>query len=130
MLLRAKSIISHGKWGKWLADNCSCERGISMTTAERWMRLASKSSVLTDLDKRQGLMHAYGLIGILPDRQPQKSGTGTADVSIFDELVDRSALSAQRLATQLDVDLEDIPAERRQRVKEALRPIVEVYERL
>ena len=47
-LSQAKEKIGHGKWEKWLNDNC---REISARTAQRYMKLADSSEVRAALGK-------------------------------------------------------------------------------
>ena len=45
---QAKEKVGHGKWEKWLNDNC---RDISARTAQRYMKLADSPEVRTELGK-------------------------------------------------------------------------------
>jgi hypothetical protein len=47
-LCQAKEKVGHGKWEKWLNDNC---RDISARTAQRYMKLADSPEVRTELGK-------------------------------------------------------------------------------
>jgi len=47
-LSQAKEKVGHGKWEKWLTDNC---RSISGRTAQRYMKLADSSEVRNALGK-------------------------------------------------------------------------------
>ena len=47
-LSQAKEKIGHGKWEKWLTDNC---RNISGRTAQRYMKLADSQEVRNALGK-------------------------------------------------------------------------------
>jgi len=47
-LTQAKEKVGHGKWEKWLNDNC---RDISARTAQRYMKLADSSEVRNELGK-------------------------------------------------------------------------------
>ena len=47
-LSQAKEKVGHGKWEKWLNDNC---RDISARTAQRYMKLADSPEVRTELGK-------------------------------------------------------------------------------
>jgi hypothetical protein len=47
-LTQAKEKVGHGKWEKWLTDNC---RNISGRTAQRYMKLADSSEVRNALGK-------------------------------------------------------------------------------
>jgi hypothetical protein len=47
-LCQAKENVGHGKWEKWLNDNC---RDVSARTAQRYMKLADSPEVRTELGK-------------------------------------------------------------------------------
>jgi hypothetical protein len=47
-LSQAKESVGHGKWEKWLKDNC---RKISARTAQRYMKLADSPEVRAELGK-------------------------------------------------------------------------------
>ena len=47
-LSQAKEKVGHGKWEKWLNDNC---RDISARTAQRYMKLADSPEVRAELGK-------------------------------------------------------------------------------
>src|SRR5207248_10422997 len=47
-LCQAKEKVGHGKWEKWLNDNC---RDISVRTAQRYMKLADSPEVRAELGK-------------------------------------------------------------------------------
>jgi hypothetical protein len=47
-LSQAKEKVGHGKWKKWLSDNC---RAISERTAQRYMKLAESPEVRAELGK-------------------------------------------------------------------------------
>jgi DUF3102 family protein len=47
-LCQAKEKVGHGKWEKWLNDNC---RDISVRTAQRYMKLADSPEVRTAMGK-------------------------------------------------------------------------------
>ena len=47
-LCQAKEKVGHGKWEKWLTDNC---RNISARTAQRYMKLADSPEVRAALGK-------------------------------------------------------------------------------
>ena len=47
-LSQAKEKVGHGKWEKWLNDNC---RDISARTAQRYMKLADSPGVRAELGK-------------------------------------------------------------------------------
>ena len=47
-LTQAKEKVGHGKWVKWLNDNC---RDISVRTAQRYMKLADSPEVRAELGK-------------------------------------------------------------------------------
>ena len=47
-LCQAKEEVGHGKWEKWLNDNC---RDISVRTAQRYMKLADSPEVRTAMGK-------------------------------------------------------------------------------
>jgi len=47
-LTQAKEKVGHGKWEKWLTDNC---RNISARTAQRYMKLADSPEVRAALGK-------------------------------------------------------------------------------
>ena len=47
-LCQAKENVGHGKWEKWLNDNC---RDISVRTAQRYMKLADSPEVRTAMGK-------------------------------------------------------------------------------
>jgi hypothetical protein len=47
-LSQAKEKVGHGKWKKWLNDNC---RAISERTAQRYMKLADSPEVRAELGK-------------------------------------------------------------------------------
>ena len=47
-LSQAKEKVGHGKWEKWLNDNC---RAISARTAQRYMKLEASSEVRAALGK-------------------------------------------------------------------------------
>jgi hypothetical protein len=45
LLTEAKCLLKHGQWLPWLHNNC----GLSERSAQRYMRLASKSAIVADL---------------------------------------------------------------------------------
>jgi len=47
-LCQAKEKVGHGKWEKWLNDNC---RDISARTAQRYMKLADSPEVRAEIGK-------------------------------------------------------------------------------
>lgn len=65
-LNEAKQIVGHGKWLKWLAENC---KKISEDTAQRYMKLA-KTAHVRNLKDAKSLRQAYILVGIIPEITP------------------------------------------------------------
>lgn len=64
-LIRAKEIVGHGQWLKWV----EAELPIARATVGRYITLASNYSELSNLDSDSGLWKAYVRLGICADRR-------------------------------------------------------------
>lgn len=123
LLCKAKQITGHGKFLKWVADNCP---DISERTARNWM-LLSKRKHIADLEEGPGLRQAYIACGILPEPKKLEQGIGTASIDFWAQFTDRF----NPIAKLLDgISAEDAPQETRDAIKERLKPLVEFYESL
>lgn len=72
--------MTRGRFGKW-RDGMAVETGISVRTAQNWMKLADQSSdVRAFLVPGGSLMSAYRATGVLPDPVPStEDGDDDAD---------------------------------------------------
>lgn len=81
----AKALVGHGKWLKWLAANC---KGVSDTTAQRYMKIA-KNSHVNYLTECTSLRQAYILTGAIKaghlDKNPDESPTPDENEPAKDE---------------------------------------------
>jgi hypothetical protein len=74
-LSQAQEKVGHGKWVKWLNDNC---RDISVRTAQRYMKLADSPEVRAELGKNDtvsllSLRKALALANRKPKKDPKPS---------------------------------------------------------
>lgn len=71
----AKALVGHGNWLKWLAENC---KGVSDSTAQRYMKIA-KTAHVKYLKECTSLRQAYILTGAIKaghlDKNPDESPT-------------------------------------------------------
>lgn len=127
LLLRVKKLVGHGKWLRWLADNCP---EISDSTAQNWMRVASNPQVLGNLEGFNSLKQLYQAVGIMP--LPQKANTLSLPVvDIYSTVASNVAKKIQSGCSLLnDVPINEWPQEQRDALKEKLKPAVQLYEQL
>jgi len=59
-LLRVKEIVKHGRFEKWVKENC---KAITDRTARRYMSLANRTHVSDLLGTSGGLRQAYIALG-------------------------------------------------------------------
>lgn len=129
LLNQAKDILKNEKrWGRWMLDNCG---NIHQTTANRWMRLASQAHVL-DLDSCKSVRQAYIACGIIPEpTKPTAGAIGTGEVDIIEVFNGQVQQRIHRVCSYIDqVKVEDMPEAQRIRLKEALKPLIELIEKL
>jgi hypothetical protein len=74
-LCQAKDKVNHGKWEKWLVDNCA---EISKRTAQRYMKLADSQAVRDVMGKNDtasflSLRSALALANRKPGQEPKPS---------------------------------------------------------
>ena len=70
-LCQAKEEVGHGKWEKWLNDNC---RDISVRTAQRYMKLADSPEVRAELGKNDTVSYLSLRAALaLANRNPKQS---------------------------------------------------------
>jgi len=122
MLDQAKRLIGHGRWLKWLSDNCS---EIDERTAQNWMRL-SKTKHVSDLENFANLRQAYIACGILPEPEAKTKAIGTGMVDIIEVFAGNITKHISRIYTVLDgVDVQSIPQEKRVEIKAKLSELQE-----
>lgn len=131
-LILAKGELEHGEFRKWLVS-CGIvgddERQFNYITVTRWMKLARFAELNPDaLEKAQTITQAYRLAGILPDPETQSSGgNGAGSGSLVLQLAKVERSLTMQLAAR---PLEQWASEDRAILRERLRPMVELYERL
>lgn len=116
IMTKAKDLVGHGNWEKWLLDNCP---DIAEITARRWMRLAKGSHVI-DLKDCQSIRQAYLACGIIPRGGKKVKHLGTAEVDVFDCFVSE----VTRLVDKIDgLDLSKVPTDRKDEIRTKLKEI-------
>lgn len=127
LLIKAKTLVGHGKWEKWLLDNCG---DISQMTATKWMRLAKLNHGL-DLSNCQTLRQAYIACGILPEPKKTERAIGTAEIDIFVSFVSQIVRDCDRIEELAQgVDLAQMPEERKAEARAAIAKVKELEGRL
>lgn len=127
LLAKAKRIVGHGGWLKWLSDNCP---SIDERTARNWMTLSKRKNV-SDLTNAKNITAAYRAVGMLPEPSAEKKGIGTAPVDIFARLFlrfDKGLGPVIEIAA--DIDPQDMPPEQRHALLEKAQPMVEFIDRV
>jgi hypothetical protein len=128
-LARVKAKLEHGKFLKWLADNCP---KINEKTAQRWMKLANGARV-SDLSDAKSITDAFRIVAEVQggvDKE-EKRALGTAAVDLYCELAAKLAKKAQGVIDVVaDVEAEELPIERREQVRLALQPLVNLGARM
>ena len=102
-LCQAKEEVGHGRWEKWLNDNC---RDISVRTAQRYMKLADSPEVRTAMGKNDtvsslSLRAALALANpkTKPDPQPSEE-YDRAENKLVEKLEALSPDTAEGAATE------------------------------
>jgi hypothetical protein len=102
-LCQAKGEVGHGKWEKWLNDNC---RDISVRTAQRYMKLAESPEVRTAMGKNDtvsslSLRAALALANrnSKPDPKPSEE-YDRAETKLVEKLEALSPDTAEAAATE------------------------------
>ncbi len=123
LLAKAKRVIGHGSWLKWLSDNCP---DISDTTATRWMKLGeANNSQLKNLNRAKNLTQAYRAIGIIPESLTEPKALGTATVDEKDRFAINITKKAYAIfAVTEDFIIDDIGDENLEKMKKALQPVI------
>lgn len=128
-LSRVKAKLEHGKYLKWLADNCP---KVSEESARRWVRLADRSR-MTDLTDARSITDAFRIVAEVQggaDKE-EKRALGTAAVDLYCELAAKAAKRAQGFIDVVkDVSPEELPPERMHEFRLALRPLVDFGARM
>jgi len=77
IMLRAKEILPHGEFMKWLDEHSD----ITHMTATRWMKLAKITNVLDLISNPniKNISDAYRATGILPEPEPKEHSGETED---------------------------------------------------
>jgi hypothetical protein len=124
---KAKGIVGHGNWLKWLRENCP---EIDERTAQNWMRI-SNTKHISDLTSAKNITAAYKAIGIIPEVEAKRRPIGTASIDIFAALL---AKFDRGLGPIIDIahgiDPQDMPTEQRHALLERTKPMVEFVERV
>lgn len=125
-LKEAKQNVGHGRWLSWLS-NSNHGWNISDETARKWMKLADIP--IEALESIQSLKQAYLALGILPTNE-REPGSQTAHPE-----GQRWLSSILKAWENLSVTIErkpiaDWPDSQRVTLKEKLRPMAELYQRL
>ena len=125
-LNEAKTIVGHGRWLLTLKERCPA---LSHDTASKYMRLANFAHE-RNLESCHGLRQAYLICGILPE--PEAYDRPPEPPTPAERLMMRRVLSFTTwFKGKLDAArLDALEAQERAKMKEELRPLVEVYERL
>jgi hypothetical protein len=122
-LNEVKEALGHGKWLAWFKRHCP---RISIETARRWMRFAKRAHV-TDLESYEGRRQALLATGVLPEPQPDPAEEAK-QVNFTPAMVTRWASSfTRRIAHEAVLSW---PEEDRNEVRETLRPLVELFQKL
>ena len=129
ILLKVKSMLGHGKWLKWLSDNCE----ISHDVASDLMNFASSRN-LGDLNDYKSLSEAFRDVGILPKQKPQIQAIGTGTVDITQVFVSKLTKQCRSILSRThEIDMPSLPEASKEElravfreVEEAFKPIIEV----
>lgn len=112
-LCQAKGEVGHGKWEKWLNDNC---RDISVRTAQRYMKLADSPEVRAEIGKNDtvsslSLRAALALANRNPKPNPKPSEEyDRAESKLVEKLEALSPDTADAAATETVGRLRDAVA--------------------
>lgn len=127
-LIEAKTAVGHGRWYEWLANP---NHGFDLTseTARKYMSLAAFVNRGGSLEDVQGMRQAYIAAGILtePHREQGAHSQGERSQSWLSWTM-KLTEEFQRLSDHGGIA--SIEEGERATMKEKLRPIVEIYERL
>jgi hypothetical protein len=127
LLEKAKSLVGHGKWEKWLLDNCG---DISQMTATKWMKLAKLNHGL-DLENCASLRQAYITCGILPEPSTKLKAIGTAEVDPFATFVSQISKVCDRIESLTDgIDVRAMPETRKDEIRTAIAKVKELEGKL
>jgi hypothetical protein len=126
LLTKAKKIIEHGSWLKWLADNCP---DISCDTAQRWMALA-KTAHVRNLTEAKNISEAYRAIGIIEDREVEPKGIGTAPVDMIAQFIRKFDRLGPVIEVSGTIDPNGMSVEQRQRLLSKAQPMIEFVDRV
>ena len=101
-LSQAKEKVGHGKWEKWLNDNC---RDISTRTAQRYMKLAESPDVRAQLGKNDtvsvlSLRAALALANRKPKSHQPSEEYDRAEKRLVEKLEALSPDTAEAAATE------------------------------
>jgi hypothetical protein len=101
-LCQLKERVGHGKWEKWLNDNC---RDISARTAQRYMKLADSPEVRAELGKNDtvsvlSLRKALALANSEPKVQAPSEEYDRAENKLVEKLEALSPDTAEAAATE------------------------------
>jgi hypothetical protein len=122
---KARKDVGRGDWQLWVESNCPM---ISYSTATRWMKLSEiKERDGIDVECASSVRQAYILAGLLPEPE---GGSGKSESAACNYLVHVSRLE-RALRTQLQsAPLASWAASDRDALRDRLRPLVEIYNRL
>lgn len=126
-LLRLKRAVGHGNFLIKLQRDCP---DITPRTAQNWMRVASNTKIISHLEDYNNLTELYRAVGILPE--PKKlTNQFPGDIDILDVVTKRlgSRVGSVR-SLLLDVDVDELPPDRKTQLKSEIQPIVDLYQRL
>jgi hypothetical protein len=101
-LSQAQEKVGHGKWVKWLNDNC---RDISVRTAQRYMKLADSPEVRAELGKNDtvsllSLRKALALANRKPKNPKPSEEYDRAESNLVKKLEALSPDTAEAAATE------------------------------
>jgi hypothetical protein len=123
-LLLVKKQVGHGGWMEWCADNFTK----SITTANRYMRLAAHAKTFKDFETDPtSLREALRALEMLPEPEQREQAQLAAMVlpPIFSRLAPVSKWAAESFE-----EVKEWDSSRRDELKSQLRPIVELFNRL
>ena len=121
LLIRARETAGRGNFAWWLTENVPT---ISRVTAYKYLALASRVNHVTQLEGKT-LRQSYLLLGIVPQNEKAEHDSQPKALELDDVLgwLGRS----DRL---LPADIFNWPDESKQKLKERLKPLHDIYEAL
>ena len=129
LLNRAKSLLPHGRFVKYVVDNFP----FSHSTANRLMEVAANSSLLTSFKDTKSLTQAYQTIGVLPlpkKANPISEGTGSVDLAAEGAAKLVKASKAVSGIADAIGDIEKISTEARKEILKFTASVVKLNEDL